>query len=119
MSEPVGKQLYLKDLNPFVESVSIDDDIYLVRKLSGHVLVMKIDALITGTKPAIEVYWSRRKACKYKLELTKNEVLAVDATTKHRNEMKVFWEIYEPHRLALIKLWESENIKLKKQRKKL
>lgn len=114
MSEP---NLFLKDLNPFIESLTMTDQVFLVRKLSGHVLTMSILGVLTGTNPAFEVCWTRQRALTYKLDLKNNLVIALETSQKHRTEMKVFWEVYEPHRIALIKLWESETAKNKKKRK--
>lgn len=94
------------------EPLALGSDVFLIRKLSGHVVETKLTAIGTGVKPSVEVTWKNR--IEYKLDLTDNQVLAHDQPMKHREEMRLRYEIYEPQRKELIKLFESTNSKRKK-----
>ena len=54
--------IFEKDLNPFIDKVSLNDTIYLVRKISGHVLEMELIEFLTGTNPAVMVCWLKRRS---------------------------------------------------------
>lgn len=100
-------------------SVSIGDVIYLVRKISGHLLEMKLTAVSIGTVPQAEVEWLKSYKYQYRLDLKKNTVHAIDATAKHKEEMKLWYEVWEPQRKLLIKLCEETALKEKKRKKRL
>lgn len=110
-------ELFLKDLNPWIEQLTPGDKIYLIRKVSLHALEMIFDGYLTGTGAAVEVSWVKDKSFTYKLALEKNEVQAIDSSVKHRHEMKTRYEIYEPHRQILMKQWVLFNKKHKSKGK--
>lgn len=101
------------------ESIAIGETVYLVRKISGHLLEMKLTAVSIGTVPQVEVEWLKSYKYQYRLDLKKNTVHAIDATTKHKEEMKLWYEVWEPQRLLLIKLCEETALKEKKRKKRL
>lgn len=100
-------------------SIAIGETVYLVRKISGHLLEMKLTAVSIGTVPQVEVEWLKSYKYQYRLDLKKNTVHAIDATQKHKEEMKLWYEIWEPQRKLLIKLCEETALKEKKRKKKL
>ena len=78
---------------------------------------MVFDGYLTGVKPSVEVSWKKVPSFTYKLVLEKNEVMALDASVKHRQEMKSLYEVYEPHRQILLKQWVIFNKKHKSRGK--
>lgn len=88
--------------------MQVGDTVNLVRKYTGHVLDCELVEVLWRTpKPAVVVRWKSDRA-RYKLDLDKNLVLAIDATAHHRQSMRVWWEISEAHRKALTELfWET------------
>lgn len=101
------------------DKVSMGDTVYLVRKVSGHVLEMKLTAVSIGTIPQAEVEWLKSYKYQYRLNLKENTVHAIDATQKHKDEMRLWYEVWEPQRKLLIKLCEETALKEKKRKKKL
>lgn len=107
MTSLIAKRVqYLEDIEgDFPEPISKGSTIYLVRKISGEILAVTLDIVLTGAKPMVEVSWDTRH--RYKLDLVKNEVIALDATTRHRQNMKSWYYIWEPHKMMLTALfWE-------------
>lgn len=88
--------------------MQLGDTVNLIRKISKDVLhVELVEVLHRQSKPMVVVRWKSDRA-KYKLDLDKNLVLAIDATQHHRQQMRVWWEISEEHRKALTDLfWET------------
>lgn len=101
------------------DSLSIGSIVYLIRKISGHVVETKLTAFSTGNIPEVEVEWVKNYRDKYRLNLKDNTVHAIDATQKHKNEMKLWYEVYEPQRKQLINLCEEHSVKEKKRKKRL
>lgn len=85
--------------------MQIGDTVNLVRKITSDILPVELTrVLTTGTKPAVEVRWKNDRN-RYKLDLDKNEVLAIDATQHNRQQMRLWWTISEEHRKALTELF--------------
>jgi hypothetical protein len=78
---------------------------------------MELIEFLTGTNPSVMVCWVKRRSMAYKLVLEKNEVIAEDATVKHRQEMRQWWTLWEVQRQLLLKEWIIQNAKTKKKRK--
>lgn len=94
--------------------MQIGDTVNLVRKITHEILEVELTQFLTnGTKPAVEVRWKSDRA-RYKLDLVKNEVLAIDATQNHRQAMRVWYSISEPHIKALTESFWSEKKKARK-----
>ena len=111
--------MLLKDIeNVFLDAPVIGCTIYLVRKLSGHVLETKLNAVSVGTVPQVEVEWIKSYHYTYRLNLKDNTVHALDATVKHKTEMKLWYEVWEPQRKLLVKLCEEMAAKEKKAKKR-
>lgn len=111
---------FLKDLqHVFVEVPQVGSIIYLIRKISGHVLETKLTAISTGLVPQVEVEWLKSYHYTYRLNLKDNTVNAIDAVIKHKTEMKLWYEVWEPQRKLLIKLCEETTVKEKKRKKRL
>lgn len=109
---------HVKELDSiFQEDVSINCTVYLIRKISGHVVETRLTAVSVGTIPQAEVSWLKSERYTYRLNLKDNTVHAIDATAKHKDEMKAWYEVWEPQRLSLIKLCELTTAKEKKRRK--
>lgn len=86
--------------------MQVGDTVNLVRKYTGDVLECELTEVLHRTpKPMVVVCWSKKRSATYKLDLDKNLVLAIDATANHRQSMRVWWEISEPHRKALTELF--------------
>lgn len=87
--------------------MQVGDTVNLVRKITGELLPVTLDKVLTnGTKPAVEVIW-RSPRHRYKLDLVANEVLAIDSTPGHRQSMRAWYLVSEPHREALTLLFWS------------
>lgn len=97
----------------------VGDIIFLVRKISGHLIETKLTAFSVGTIPQVEVTWVKSYKYQYRLNLKDNTVHALDATAKHKEEMKSWYTIWEPQRKLLIKLCEEHIVKEKKRKKRL
>lgn len=97
----------------------VGDTIYLVRKVSNHLLETKLTAFSVGELPQVEVEWLKSSRYRYRLNLKDNTVYAIDATAKHKSEMRLWYEVWEPQRLLLIKLCEQNRVKEKKRKKSL
>ncbi len=106
--------MYLKDLpEVYDKPIKIGSSIYLIRRVSGEVLETSLQHLITGSKPVVEVKWNEQHL--YRLSLEDNTVNAVDCKLRHRQDMKLWYKVWEPHRLKLIELF-FEQKKTKKKR---
>ena len=99
--------------------IHIGCTIYLVRKISGHLIECKLLAYSVGTVPQVELEWLKSYKYQYRINLSDNTVHALEATTKHKDEMKLWYNCYEPQRKLLIKLCEDNALKEKRRKKKL
>lgn len=107
--------MMLSDLPESVtEALKLGDTVYLIRKVSGHVLEMELTSLGRQGRPLAEVAWKNQRCFTYKLDLELNEVIAQDASPKHRADMKRCWEVWEPHRKLLKELFYDSLRKAKK-----
>lgn len=97
----------------------IGDTIFLVRKISNHLLETKLIAFSLGEIPQVEVEWSKSSKYQYRINLKENTVHAIDATAKHKQEMRLWYEVWEPHRLLLITLCKENRLKEKRNKKRL
>lgn len=94
--------------------MQLGDTVNLVRKISNEVLRVELVEVLDRTKtPAVVVRWKSDRA-RYKLDLEKNLVLAIDATSNHRQQMRVWYSISEDHRIALTKLFWDMRKKVRK-----
>lgn len=85
--------------------MQIGDTVNLVRKITGEILPVTLtEVLSKSAKPAVEVRWKSDRH-RYKLDLVKNEVLAIDCTHDHRQSMRSWYTINEEHRKELIELY--------------
>lgn len=85
--------------------MQLGDTVHLIRKISKEVLPVELVEVLTKQKtPAVVVRWKSDRA-RYKLDLERNLVMAIDATTNHRQSMRVWYEVAEEHRQALIELF--------------
>ncbi len=111
----------LEELREFLGDtpIEIGSTIYLVRKISGHLLETKLTALSIGKVPEVEVEWLKSYKYCYRLNLRDNTVHALDATHKHKEEMRLWYQLYEPQRKLLIKLCEDNAVKEKKRKKRI
>jgi hypothetical protein len=105
--------MLLKDLpETYDKPMKVGSSVYLVRKISNHVTETILEEI--GER-YVEVRFNLQN--RYKLDLEKNEVIALDATIKHRQDMKAWWTIWEPQRLTLLKMCKSQKTDTKKRRK--
>ena len=95
-------------------NIKIGSVIYLVRKVSGHVLETELTALGKQGRPLAEVEWLNQRSYRYKLDLEANVIHALDASIKHRADMRRLWEIWEPHR-KLLRVYYSESLRKPKR----
>ncbi len=95
--------------------MQLGDTVNLIRKISNEVLHVELVEVLSGQRtPTVVVRWKSDRA-KYKLDLDKNLVLAIDATANHRQQMRVWYTISEDHRIALTRLfWDTRKTKGKK-----
>lgn len=95
--------------------MQIGDTVNLVRKITGDILPVELTEFLTkGSTPMVEVRWKSNRY-RYKLDLTKNEVLALDATQDHRQAMRAWYLVSEDHRKALTESFWLERKRGKKQ----
>lgn len=88
--------------------MQIGDTVNLVRKITGEVLPMTLTTvLVKSAGPAVEVRWKSDRH-RYKLDLVKGEVLAIDCTQDHRQSMRSWYTISEEHRKELTELYWSQ-----------
>ncbi len=88
--------------------MQLGDTVNLIRKISNEVLPVElIEVLSRQRTPAVVVRWKSDRA-RYKLDLEKNLVLAIDATQRSREAMRQWYTISEEHRIALTRLfWDT------------
>ena len=110
-------ETFLADLAEDNEPLEIGSYIALIRRISNHVVYVKLEEIGIGNTSQVKVRWKERPC--YRLDVSKNTVLALDCTTHHSQEMKKWYYIWEPHRLKLLKLCEQAKIKEKKNKRKL
>lgn len=81
--------------------MQIGDTVKLVRKISKDILEVELTAyLVKLATPAVEVRWKSDRY-RYKLDLIKDEVLAIEATQSHRQTMRSWYSVLESDRKAL------------------
>ena len=89
--------------------MQVGDTVNLVRKITGELLKVELTkVLVNGTKPCVEVQWRSEQAVNrssYKLDLEKNEVLAIDSTPHHRQQMRRWYTVSEDHKKELTELY--------------
>lgn len=92
--------------------MQLGDTVNLVRKITHEILAVElVEVLAKQRTPCVVVRWKSDRA-RYKLDLERNLVLAIDATQSHRQAMRVWYEISEPHRKALTELfWSTRKTK--------
>lgn len=91
--------------------MQIGDSVKLVRKITGEVLLVELTHFSTKlAQPAVEVRWKSDRH-RYKLDLVKNEVLAIDSTQNHRQSMRAWYLISEDHRKELTENFWNEKRK--------
>lgn len=89
----------------------IGDTVKLVRKITGEFLEMELTNFLTrGATPAVEVRWKSDRH-RYKLDLKKNEVLAINATQNHRQTMRSWYLVSELDKQALMEAFWIEKKK--------
>ncbi len=95
--------------------MQIGDTVNLVRKITGELLPVTLTNVLTKTSnPMVEVRWKSDRH-RYKLDLEKNLVLAIDSTNDHRQSMRVWYTISEPHRKELTELfWNMRKVRRSK-----
>jgi hypothetical protein len=85
--------------------MQLGDTVHLIRKISNEVLPVELVEVLTKQRqPCVVVRWKSDRA-RYKLDLERNLVLAIDATQSHRQSMRVWYSISEDHRKALTELF--------------
>jgi hypothetical protein len=105
--------MLLKDLpETYDKPMKVGSSVYLIRKISNHVTETILEEI--GDR-YVEVRFNLQN--RYKLDLEKNEVIALDATVKHRQEMKLMWYVWIPQRETLLKMCQSQKKDTKKRRK--
>ena len=91
--------------------MELGDTVNLVRKITHELLpVTLVEVLAKAATPAVVVRWKSDRN-RYKLDLVKGEVLAIDCTPSHRQSMRSWYTISEEHRLELTKLYWVERKK--------
>lgn len=93
------------------------DVVYLIRKVSGHVLEMVIEEASIGATAMIEVTWKNNRRLRYKLDADKDIVHALDSKQSHRDDMKIWYYIWGPHKEALRRFHEKTRIEAKKNKR--
>jgi hypothetical protein len=69
-----------------------------------------IEVLVNSKGPAVEVRWKSNRH-RYKLDLVKGEVLAIDSTHDHRQSMRSWYTISEEHLKALTETyWQQRQL---------
>jgi hypothetical protein len=85
--------------------MQIGDTVNLIRKITGEVLPTTLtDVLHKQTTPAVEVRWKSDRY-RYKLDLLKDEVIAIDSTNAHRQTMRLWYSINLEHKAQLLELF--------------
>lgn len=94
--------------------MQIGNTVNLIRRITNEVLPVTLDTVLTKSpRPMVEVYWKSNRY-RYKLDLDKNLVLAIDATQDHRQSMRVWYTISEEHRKQLTELFWDMRRKVRK-----
>ncbi len=95
--------------------LEIGSEVYLVRKIAKDVVVLTLEEVGITDKPFVECLWHGR--LRYKIDLAKNEVHSLDAKQDAARHMRQWYEVWEPHRRALMKLCEAARIDAKKNKR--
>lgn len=105
--------MLLKDLpEVYDKPMKVGSSVYLVRKISNHITETVLEEI--GDRYAVVRFNLQNR---YKLDLEKNEVIALDATVKHRQSMKAWYYVWIPQRDTLLKMCQSQKTDTKKRRK--
>jgi hypothetical protein len=105
--------MLLKDLpETYDKPMKVGSSVYLIRKISNHVTETILEEI--GEKH-VEVRFNLQH--RYKLDLENNQVIALDATIRHKQEMKLMWYVWIPQRDTLLKMCKSKKSEVKKNRK--
>jgi hypothetical protein len=105
--------MMLSDLpDKYDKPIKIGSTIYLIRKISGHVTETE---LVEINDRGVKVKFDNRH--QYMLDLQNNQVLAVDATMRHKEEMKAWWQVWIPHLECLKALCSSKKKETKNNRR--
>lgn len=105
--------MLLKDLpDTYDKPIKIGSTIYLIRKISGHVTETELTDVNDHT---VEVKFDNNH--RYRLDLTNNKVIAIDATMKHREDMVKWWQVWLPHLECLKALCSSKKKETKQNRR--
>lgn len=84
--------------------MQVGDTVNLIRKITNEVLPVELVEVCGGSSGmSVLVQWKSTRH-RYKLDLVKNEVLAVDSTQGHRQSMRAWYSINEEHRKQLTEL---------------
>lgn len=95
--------------------MQLGDTIKLIRRITDEPLEMElVGVLAKAPTPAVEVAWLKDRRYRYKLDLTKNEVLALDATPAHRQSMRAWYRLSEEDRHKLTELFWTERKKARR-----
>ena len=101
--------LFLRDLPDKVSGgIKVGSTIYLIRKVSNHVLETELIEIGRIGRPNVEVKWLSNGAYKYRLDLENNLVLALNESQRHRQEMKRWYTVWEPQRKLLIETFHRQ-----------
>ncbi len=85
--------------------MDVGDTVNLIRKITGELLPVELTEVLAKTpNPAVEVRWKSNRH-RYKLDLVKNEVLAIDSTIGHRQSMRSWYTVFEDDRVKLVELF--------------
>lgn len=85
--------------------MQIGDTVNLVRKITGEILPVELtEVLWKQAHPSVVVRWKSDRH-RYKLDLVKDEVLAIDCTPAHRQSMRAWYTVSEDHKKALTELF--------------
>lgn len=87
----------------------VGDTVNLVRRITGELLPVTLaEVLVRSSKPSVEVFWKSERN-RYKLDLVKDEVLAINMKPDHRQQMRRWYTIAVPDRKALTELfWDMK-----------
>lgn len=85
--------------------MQLGDTVNLIHRMNGELMPVELTKILTtSSKPMVEVRWKNDRV-RYKLDLDKKEVHAIDATPHRRYLVKAWFAISEDHRIALIDLF--------------
>lgn len=87
--------------------MQIGDTVNLIRKITGEKLPVELtEVLHKNATPAVVVRWKSDRH-RYKVDLVKGEILAIDCTPAHRQSMRAWYTVNEEDKKALTELYQS------------